>query len=70
MGDYYKDLLSNLCCSNCRSVFDENAFVFVRKEKELRIAKMVCPNCGKDYGLCFIKSHPNVGQPHEALKVV
>ena len=70
MSQYYKDLLSNLCCSVCKTEFDETAFTIIRKEKELKVVKMVCPNCGKDYGVCLLKSHPNVGQPHEALKVI
>ena len=69
MGNkYYKDLLSNLCCSVCKSEFDDDAFTLVRKEKELRVVRMICPKCGKDYGIYFLKAHPNVGQPHEPLK--
>lgn len=70
MNDYYKDLLSNLCCSVCKKEFEEASFTLVRKEKELIVVKIVCTHCGKDYGLCFFKSHPNVGQPHTPLKVV
>ena len=31
---------------------------------------MVCPHCGKDFGLGILKVHEGVGQPHAPLEVV
>ena len=70
MGKKFDYLFSDLCCSFCRAAIDRGAFEQVRKEKGLSVVKMVCPKCGKDYGIGFLKIHEGGGQPHAPLQVV
>ena len=70
MGKKFKKLFSNFCCSYCRNDIDRSAFVIVRKDKGMNVVKMVCPNCGKDFGIGFLKIHEGVGQPHAPLEFV
>ncbi len=69
MGKKYKELFSNLCCSYCRNDIERDAFTVVRKDKGASVVRMVCPKCGKDFGLGILKVHEGVGQPHEALEI-
>lgn len=49
-----KKLFSNMCCSVCKSDFDENSFIIKRQEKHLFVLQVVCSNCGKSFGLAFL----------------
>lgn len=42
----------------------------MRKDKGAMVVKMVCPKCGKDFGLGILKVHEGVGQPHSPLEIV
>lgn len=70
MGKKFKKLFSNLCCSYCRNDIDSDAFSIVRKEKGLNVVRMVCPKCGKDFGIGMLKVHEGVGQPHVPLEII
>lgn len=47
-------MFSGLCCSVCRHDFDENSIFIKREEKDLIVLKIVCPECGKSFGLAFL----------------
>lgn len=55
MRKNYKILLSNLCCSVCKSEFDENSFSIIREENGLLTINLVCKKCGKDFGTGLIR---------------
>lgn len=47
-------LFENLCCSVCKSGFDEDSFVIKREEPGLTVTHLICKNCGKNYGVAFL----------------
>lgn len=51
-------LFKELCCSECKSDFNEDSVVIMREEKipgeEMITFKLVCPNCGKSFGVAFL----------------
>jgi hypothetical protein len=49
-----KKLFSGLCCSVCKHDFDEEAISIKREEKNLLVVQVVCPDCGKNFGLALI----------------
>ncbi len=49
-----KKLFSGLCCSECKHDFDENAIFVKREEKNLLVLQIVCPECGKSFGLALL----------------
>ncbi len=50
----FKRLFSGLCCSNCRSDFDEESIIIKREEKNLLVIQVVCQKCGKSFGLALL----------------
>lgn len=49
-----KKLFSGFCCSNCRHDFDESAIFIKREEKNLLVLQIICPECGKSFGLALL----------------
>ena len=49
-----KKLFSGLCCSVCRHDFDEDAIFIKREEENLLVLQVVCPECGKSFGLALL----------------
>lgn len=51
-------LFKNLCCSKCKSDFDESSVVIMREEQgndgEMLVFKLVCHTCGKSFGVAFL----------------
>lgn len=51
-------LFKELCCSQCKSDFDENSVLIMREEKtedeEMLVVRIVCQNCGKSFGVAFL----------------
>ena len=47
-------LFPNLCCSVCKSGFDENSIIIKREEPGLSVVNLVCQNCGKNFGVAFL----------------
>ncbi len=47
-------LFSGLCCSVCKHDFDMEAITVKREEKNLLVLQIVCPECGKSFGLAFL----------------
>ena len=55
MSNRIEKLLKNLCCSTCKSDFNEDSIEIIRKEKEVSVIKLECKNCGKSFGVAFLK---------------
>lgn len=49
-----KALFENLCCSQCKTGFDEESFSIKREEAGLTVTHLVCKNCGKSFGVAFL----------------
>lgn len=49
-----KVLFNNLCCSVCRSGFDEDSITIKRQENGLLVVNLMCANCGKNFGVAFV----------------
>lgn len=51
-------LFKDLCCSVCKSDFDEQSVVIMREEntpeEEMIVFKLICQNCGKSFGVAFL----------------
>ena len=51
-------LFKELCCSVCKSDFDENSVLIMREEKnpenEMVVLRLSCQNCGKSFGVAFL----------------
>ena len=51
-------LFKDLCCSACKSNFDEESVTIMREEKtpeeEMIVFRLSCPNCGKSFGVAFL----------------
>ena len=51
-------LFKDLCCSDCKSDFDEDSVRVMREEKtkgeEMLVVRIVCSNCGKSFGVAFL----------------
>lgn len=49
-----KVLFDNLCCSQCKSSFDEDSIQIKREEEGLLVTHLVCQHCGKSFGVAFL----------------
>lgn len=49
-----KTLFNNLCCSVCKSDFDEDSILIKREEEGLLVVNLVCQKCGKNFGVAFL----------------
>lgn len=47
-------LFENLCCSQCKSGFDEDSIEINRYEQGLIVTRLVCKKCGKSFGVAFL----------------
>lgn len=51
-------LFKELCCSACKSDFDEKSVNIMREEKtpdeEMIVLRLACQNCGKSFGVAFL----------------
>lgn len=51
-------LFKELCCSVCKSDFDESSVIIMREDKtkdeEMLVLRLVCPKCGKSFGVAFL----------------
>lgn len=47
-------LFENLCCSKCRTGFDENSIEIMRAERGLLVTHLTCKNCGQSFGVAFL----------------
>src|SRR5574344_721457 len=54
-----KKMFSNLCCSVCKSDFDEDSIKLVRNEDGLQVVRLVCQKCGKSFGIAFLGLNDN-----------
>ncbi len=56
MSDKIDVLFKNLCCSRCKSDFDEQSIKILRKENDVLVINLHCDKCGKDFGTAFLKT--------------
>ncbi len=49
-----KTLFKNLCCSVCKSDFDEDSIQIKREEEGLSVVHLECLKCGKKFGMAFL----------------
>ena len=47
-------LFSDMCCSECKSGFNEDSVFVLRQEKNLKVLQIVCQNCGKSFGIALL----------------
>lgn len=51
-------LFKELCCSVCKSDFNEESIDIMREEKnpeeEMFVLRLSCQNCGKSFGVAFL----------------
>lgn len=51
-------LFKDLCCSACKSDFDESSVLIMREEQtkgeEMIVIRLVCQECGKSFGVAFL----------------
>ena len=47
-------LFSDMCCSECKSDFNEDSVFVLRQEKNLKVLQIVCQNCGKSFGIALL----------------
>lgn len=51
-------LFKELCCSACKSDFDEKSVIIMREEKtpdeEMIVFRLACKECGKSFGVAFL----------------
>lgn len=47
-------LFKELCCSKCKSDFDETSVAIMRDENNLLVFRLACPECGKSFGVAFL----------------
>lgn len=73
-------LFKDLCCSVCKSDFDEKSVIIMRQEKkedeEMIVLRLVCQKCGKSFGVAFLgisdldlKNYKEISEEELALKV-
>lgn len=54
MSDKIDVLFKNLCCSRCKSDFDESSIHVLRREKEMLVINLHCNVCEKEFGIAFL----------------
>lgn len=51
-------LFKDLCCSVCKSDFEEKSVLIMREEKtegeEMIVIRLICQKCGKSFGVAFL----------------
>ena len=54
METKFESMFKNLCCSRCKSDFSRESVKILRKEDSMLVAHLMCQECGKDFGICFL----------------
>ncbi len=67
-------LFSDMCCSECKSDFNEDSLFVLRREDNLTVLQITCQNCGKSFGIallggCEEKDLSNKSQDELALQI-
>lgn len=63
-----KNLLSNMCCSNCKRDFDEDSIMIIREDENLLVFHIVCNHCGKSFGMAILGNASTKGGIDEPLE--
>lgn len=61
-------LLSGMCCSVCRHDFDEDAVSVLRREKDMLVLRIQCPECGKGFGIALFGGSIDCAKEPEPLE--
>lgn len=64
-----KELLSNLCCSQCRNDFDIESINVKSVEGNIYFAGLVCHKCGKNFGNIILNFN-RISKTHSALNIL
>ncbi len=68
MNKKFTKLLENLCCSQCKTGFDDDCVFIKRMEDDMLVVQVVCKNCGKSFGLAFVGySQAAIKEPLEVI---
>ncbi|MGN0031245.1 MAG: hypothetical protein ACI37Q_04750 [Candidatus Gastranaerophilaceae bacterium] len=62
-------LFSGLCCSRCKNEFTINDLTEIRKENDIRICKLHCQKCDKDFGEVII-NYNKKAKTHSPLEII
>lgn len=46
-------ILSDMCCSDCRTDFTADSVKIIRQEKDLYVVQIICTKCGKAFGMAL-----------------
>lgn len=49
-------MFKNLCCSRCKSDFNEDSIKILRQEDGMLVVNLHCNVCDKDFGVAFIET--------------
>lgn len=60
-------LLKNLCCSKCKSDFDENSIKFIYREKDYNVIHLFCSKCGKDFGMAYLNMNDKISEDEKDI---
>ena len=58
----FKNLFAGLCCNVCHHDFNEDAVKVKREEKNLYVLEIICPECGKNFGIALLAKNQNDAQ--------
>lgn len=54
MKNDIKKLFKDICCSRCKSGFDEDSIHLMRYEEDLTVVQLECKKCETCYGVAFL----------------
>lgn len=64
-------LFENLCCSQCKSDFDEESIEILREEDSILVVRLNCCKCGKSFGVAFMGiNNVEINSQTEPLKMI
>ena len=65
----FKNLFSNLCCSQCRNDFEQDALNVINREGDILICNLTCTKCGKDFGQIIFNFNKK-SKIHHPLEII
>ena len=65
----FRILFSGLCCSRCKNEFTIDDLTEIRKENDIKICKLQCQKCDKDFGE-IILNYNKKAKKHSPLEII
>ena len=65
----FRILFSGLCCSRCKNEFTIDDLTEIRKENDIKICKLQCQKCDKDFGE-IILNYNKKATKHSPLEII